>query len=117
MFLHAFAVTGPCLCPPFTLSCPIPYYARRDELGNFSETGVEDAGSDLEQALDLTRDTVKTDHVALQCRVMSLLKLVHVLSQTKVQMGQQPSDVELEKVKRLNPCRVPYLISLYAPCR
>lgn len=55
--------------------------------------------SDLEAALDLTLESVKSDHVALQCRVMSLLKLVHVLSQTKVQMGQQPSDIELEKVR------------------
>lgn len=36
--------------------------------------------------------------VLLICRVMALLKLVHVISQTKVQMGQTPSDAELEKV-------------------
>ena len=29
---------------------------------------------------------------------MALLKLVHVISQTKVQMGQQPTEAELEKV-------------------
>lgn len=82
----------------------------RDALGNFAENGVNDAIADLEQALELTKDAARSNPVVLQCRVMALLKLVHVISQTKVQMGQQPTDVELELVsnyiqeaKRLSP--------------
>lgn len=95
---------------PWVLIHRVTLHITRDEFGNFSPTGVEDAVVDLEAALNFTEDSVKTSKTALQCRVMALLKLVHVISQTKVQMGQQPTDVELDKVssyiqeaKRLSP--------------
>lgn len=49
--------------------------------------------------LELTADVAKRDQVALQCRVGGLLKLVHVISQTKVAVGQTPSDEEMAKVR------------------
>jgi tetratricopeptide (TPR) repeat protein len=95
---------------PWVLIHRVTLHITRDELGNFPADGVDLAISDLEKALEITEDTVQNDPVAVQCRVMALLKLVHVISQTKVQMGQPPSDAELEKVssyiqdaKRLSP--------------
>jgi hypothetical protein len=77
-------------------------FFHRDELGNFRANAIEDAVVDLEEVLRATAGVTKASErdapVALNCRVTALLKIVHVLSQTKVQMGLQPTDEEVGRV-------------------
>lgn len=75
---------------------------RRDDQGNIRANAIEDAVVDLEEVLRATSGVTKTSErdapVSLNCRVAALLKIVHVLSQTKVQMGLQPTEEEVARV-------------------
>lgn len=75
-------------------------HVSRDDAGNFNPEGLKLAIADLEEVLKLTGSALLNGASAVDIhgRVCALLKLVHVLSQTKVQMGQQPTEAEIEKV-------------------
>lgn len=79
-------------------------------MGNFSPTTVEDSMTDLQEVLRLTEESSKKSPVAQSCRVMALLKNVHVLTQISAMLGHQISDQEVERVtsyiqeaKRISP--------------
>jgi tetratricopeptide (TPR) repeat protein len=73
-------------------------WTTRDNAGKFRPQAMEMATATLTRALDLTRDYGE-DMIKKACYLMATLKLIQVLSQTKMQMGLQPDNDDLAKQK------------------
>ena len=58
---------------------------QRDENGKIPSTAITDSLNDLNEALELTHEASTEEEKG--CRLIVLLKIIHVMSQTKTQMG------------------------------
>lgn len=73
-------------------------WITRDEQGKFRSQGLEMATATITKALEMTKD-FGNDPIKKSCRLMATLKLIQLLSQTKMQMGLQPDNNDLLKQK------------------
>ena len=73
-------------------------WVTRDSEGKYRSGALEKATSNITTALELTSD-FGSDSVKKSCRLMALLKMVQLLSQTKMQMGIHIDNDDLAKQK------------------